>query len=697
MAETQADVNYPVYTGVWTNWARGGRIKGSTITLTHHDGALLTAFLAVFIAFTGSKLWRVVCFGLFQFLQSRPGISQDGLYHQRQAVLRNATDEKIGFLSLLRILLAWRRRARRPFFRMIPIVALSLLLVIAITVASLFSSQISSVMGNEVLISSPDCGIPGETLGANPTYEQGSTIFNPWTTEQLTSWANYAQRCYSSTSGSSPTSRNSCVPFVKARLSSSIDRNASCPFDEELCRYKNGNIKIDSGYIDSQDLGLNLPANLRFSFRKVLQCAPLASENYQKTVYYSQEKPYTRYFLGSQIHRGLPFTYEVEQQSAEELAWQNASTALADYGIQSLACLINNGTCDPFKSAFVPIKELAPTDGDVTLIFLSANGIRYTNATDDSWYAAHRTTNGIVNGFGNDLNPGSIDYFLPDQPASVLGCKEQYQTCDPTLPPAQGCSPLDGVQNSALNGVNLKTEREMAIAWGAVNWAMKSVLNALRSNALLARLSLLNDVQSPLPTNQWQLEVENWHNITMAIFQGAVIQDAIGPGNPDMLKYFWTKPSSDLEKYICKNQKIISTTYTNFSTMWLVIVLVLGSLIITIEQTLETSLPWLERHNIIKTSTTEWFGNDTLQLQRMAHEELGLGDWEGCRGKAIPVTKTGQLLGTFSIADSEHPKLVNPSLLAESLSPSVTKSTVSSDDKAGTAGGKEIAVKALSA
>lgn len=127
--------------------------------------------------------------------------------------------------------------------------------------------------------------------------------------------------------------------------------------------------------------------------------------------------------------------------------------------------------------------------------------------------------------------------------------------------------------------------------------------------------------------------------------------------------------------------------------MWLSVVLILGVLIISIEQSLETIIPWLERHNIIKTSSTEWFGNDTLQLQRMAHEELGLGDWEGCRGKAIPVTKTGQLLGTFSIADSEHPKLVDPESVAEGFSQSVTNSIMSSADKAGFAGEKETGPK----
>ena len=112
-------------------------------------------------------------------------------------------------------------------------------------------------------------------------------------------------------------------------------------------------------------------------------------------------------------------------------------------------------------------------------------------------------------------------------------------------------------------------------------------------------------------------------------------------------------------------QKIISTAYVNFSTMWLTIVLIVGVLIMFLEQSLETIIVWLECHKVIKCSSIEWFGNETLQLQRMAHEELGLGDWEGCRGKTVPVTQKGQLLAIFSAADPEHPKLINPSTVVE--------------------------------
>lgn len=339
MSETQADINYPVYLGVWINRSLGGKITGSTITLTHRNGALLTAFLAVFVTFTGSRLWRILCFISYQLLQSHPSNPQDGLYHQRQAVLRNASDEKTGFLSLFYILLAWRQRAQKPLNRMLPIIGLSLLISITLMLASIFSSRISLSMGNEVLIASPNCGVPFSNSSVHPTAEQYAEIRNAWFAERITSHANYAQRCYSDSSEDSAET-SSCTPFVKRKLASTFDRNASCPFKEQICRNKSGNLRIDTGYFSSQDLGLNLPISLAFKFRKILQCAPLESENYRKIAFYSQEKPYMQYFYGpsriGSVNRPAPsFTYEIEQKSAEELTWRRLQTSPnADYSIE---------------------------------------------------------------------------------------------------------------------------------------------------------------------------------------------------------------------------------------------------------------------------------------------------------------------------------------------------------------------------
>lgn len=42
----------------------------------------------------------------------------------------------------------------------------------------------------------------------------------------------------------------------------------------------------------------------------------------------------------------------------------------------------------------------------------------------------------------------------------------------------------------------------------------------------------------------------------------------------------------------------------------------------------------------------EWGANETLTVQRLAHEELGLGRWKRCDGP-LPVAEKGYLLGVL--------------------------------------------------
>lgn len=214
------------------------------------------------------------------------------------------------------------------------------------------------------------------------------------------------------------------------------------------------------------------------------------------------------------------------------------------------ACYVYNESCDSRTTTFIPIQELAQVDGDVSIFFLSANGIFYTEPVDDEFYAAHRTTNYSL----TDIPfLGHEPIYLSDEPASVLACKEQYQSCDPNLPPER-CSPLNGVDAISFAYRSPATKWEMALFWGLGIYRVQDVVQQLQSVSLTARFSLNQGTQGSLPANQWQREVENWHNILLATFQGSAVIQAVGPGSSEMLKYFWTKPNNDVEGYLCKNQ-----------------------------------------------------------------------------------------------------------------------------------------------
>ena len=50
-----------IYTGLWTNWARG-YVFGATITVPSSTGAILTAILAIFVQLAANHIWHLVAY-----------------------------------------------------------------------------------------------------------------------------------------------------------------------------------------------------------------------------------------------------------------------------------------------------------------------------------------------------------------------------------------------------------------------------------------------------------------------------------------------------------------------------------------------------------------------------------------------------------------------------------------------------------
>lgn len=106
------------------------------------------------------------------------------------------------------------------------------------------------------------------------------------------------------------------------------------------------------------------------------------------------------------------------------------------------------------------------------------------------------------------------------------------------------------------------------------------------------------------------------------------------------------------------SQKILTTAYTNFNTFGLCLTLALGTLIIVTSYALGPVLSCIQSRwrSLDKYSRLEWCANETLQLQRLAHEELGLGAWRG-GVDAVPITEPGARLGVLDLEDLDHPRL----------------------------------------
>lgn len=117
-------------------------------------------------------------------------------------------------------------------------------------------------------------------------------------------------------------------------------------------------------------------------------------------------------------------------------------------------------------------------------------------------------------------------------------------------------------------------------------------------------------------------------------------------------------PAHLLNASLTHPQMILTTAYTNFSIFGLATVFVVGGLIIFISYALEPVVRWRKRSRHAY-ATLEWTMNDTLQLQRMAHEELGMGNWTNC-DRDVPITEGRDRLAVLDLEDLKHPRLQVP-------------------------------------
>jgi hypothetical protein len=269
LADNTNDVKneYPVYLGVWTNWSRGP-IMGKTVTMSRQDANLLIAFLGFIIAFVATRVWRILCFS-FHRHYSRPK-SQTALYHQHQAILRNASSPEDGLRLLLQLFWAWRNSPQR--FLPIPTLLVAIFCISGFIVASGFSSRVSTAVGDEVLVKPDNCGyLPVQAFSDdnNDLLATKATYINDI--------SNYAQQCYSR----NETGLLDCRRFVSQRLPGEANQAAECPFTDSICRKTSANLRLDTGYIDTNDhLGMNAPTDQRIRWRNVLHCAPLVTDGY---------------------------------------------------------------------------------------------------------------------------------------------------------------------------------------------------------------------------------------------------------------------------------------------------------------------------------------------------------------------------------------------------------------------------------
>lgn len=333
-----------------------------------------------------------------------------------------------------------------------------------------------------------------------------------------------------------------------------------------------------------------------------------------------------------------------------------------------------------------------------------ANEVLFLNQVYDDWYRANVSLGNVT--FQTGVQQSSLPVFSSDEPANPLGCISQVQICNPILPESSRCTPLVSAADAKTIAVEtIWTERQAKVFDNlllrlAYFSDEQFIVRLLNTQALKARYRLVDGLQASLPDDQWKSEVEFWYATGMANLQGSFIDTATVPSDPSILS-FSRGPSTAAEKDICHSQvsqavfsashtslflqtlftlfkrlgnctltsakRIVSTDYANFSLFWLYFILITGSLIIFLSYTIEPIVSWIQRKlHFDRYSRLEWCTNETLQLQRLANEELGLGTWNG-GADSVPITAPGEHMAVLDLSKPNHPRLKAPPLSFDAL------------------------------
>ncbi|KAL0944938.1 uncharacterized protein CTRU02_202825 [Colletotrichum truncatum] len=608
-----------IYTGVWTDWSLGS-VQGVTITLSARDGGLLLAFIAIFVTFVTTRAWRIIAFAAHQSMAS--GGKHDGLYYQRQFILRNITSPIAAAWLFMQQSWYWRPFANKGLARTVPWALCALAYAGLFAAAAVFSAEISTGASKFRLLKATNCGI---FTPADRDAFQGKELFD----NQVSSM--YSRQCYSDNSSAACSS----LPVSSIRWT---NESVDCPFADRICLGHRG-FRMESERINSHNhLGINAPEQNRIFYSRETVCSPLVTQpGFIQYVNGSEAKELgwpdnilIKYLYGSRGDRNYTYIYNTYGQ--------NMQTGYSTWTYYTLA-----GRND---STWKPAEALEVEHRDLTLMLIAPNSIIHMEPNDDPVFAAN-----------NPMNIGGVIAYLPDRFVSPIACADGHQICNPMndqCTPFLGSSELLEAARGGRLGLNPTQVATVTRLGPAVSLSTFYNLIWTRTQSFLRAQELVGGLtQLPLPSNQWEIEMESLMADALAGLQHQTLEYVTGPAAPSRgttLQLWDTLPESasvaaeDIRvplRELCGSQRIRETQGTlNFSVVGLGVLFGVGSAMIIASLLLEPLTRFVQMRTGWGTlKAKRWERDDSLQVMRLLFELRDAGLWKG-NTESFPTTET---------------------------------------------------------
>jgi hypothetical protein len=162
-----------------------------------------------------------------------------------------------------------------------------------------------------------------------------------------------------------------------------------------------------------------------------------------------------------------------------------------------------------------------------------------------------------------------------------------------------------------------------------------NIMEVLQENILLARDQLLGALMlsTPLPENQWELEIQNVNNISLTLLRGLVTSHASVPDvdisrNATFHQYVNKEALPDAIN-LCRNQRIKTVSYYMIS----------GIIIILLSYAVPVLVPRLSGEQAGSQAYTQqngWINDDILLVDSLVLDAHGIGPWQTISEVPIP-------------------------------------------------------------